>query len=513
MGNHCGAAVAFGEEQMISAGDRVFQRIERIVRRPKEERCERSAAASRVEPRKVDFSMADIRKWTLDEYTYGGKATFNVGIKLVKERIDRPIEEGLAMLKESPADSEGMYFQASVQTKCDDEQWYTVIKRTGAHYMPKAGGEGFIYKRLKYQALPPLEGFACDEHTETILRNFAGKPLGKPLCPGRGHGIADVPGLRMIVQADPCDVSQGMVGDCWLLSAISALAEYKGAIAWLFRKTPGFQRMPSDGPNKYIVTLKDVQRWEDVDIEIDERLCTRAEGTALFGCAPSVDGELWACYLEKAVAVHCGGWDKIDGGKCIAAWRLLVGCRNQYIFEQDAQGMWHAIRDFDPDTQRWADFSNDGHINQVWSSDWPEVGGRGELGQKIAPDDMFRRMLLWEDHDYLMGCATAPGSDKTSVDGMVQGHAYAILQCEQDVAGKGINMIKVRNPWGTGEFQSGIWDDDGPGWAQHPEVKAALKPAKADDGVFWMQQEEFFKYFRKVYLSAESMENILKNFA
>ena len=25
-------------------------------------------------------------------------------------------------------------------------------------------------------------------------------------------------------------------------------------------------------------------------------------------------GELWVPYLEKAVAVHSGGWDKIDGG-------------------------------------------------------------------------------------------------------------------------------------------------------------------------------------------------------
>ena len=31
--------------------------------------------------------------------------------------------------------------------------------------------------------------------------------------------------------------------------------------------------------------------------------------------------------LEKAVAAHCGGWDKIDGGQCTHAWALLTGCQ------------------------------------------------------------------------------------------------------------------------------------------------------------------------------------------
>lgn len=82
---------------------------------------------------------------------------------------------------------------------------------------------------------------------------------------------------------------------------------------------------------------------------IDERLAAKADGSGLLGCSPSEDGELWVPYLEKvrishthclamaikhcasgtpcglscshcsggqALAVHCGGWDKIDGGQC-----------------------------------------------------------------------------------------------------------------------------------------------------------------------------------------------------
>jgi len=311
----------------------------------------------------------------------------------------------------------------------------------------------------------------------------------------------------MILHADPCDVMRGSVGDCWLLSAISAIAEYDRTIAWLFRKTPGLRSMPRERPNTYIVTLKDVETWEDVDIAVDERLCTTSNGDQLFGCSPSVDGELGACYLEKAAAAHCGGWDKIDGGICAAAWRMLLGVRDQYLFERDDEGMWEALRDFDPEKQRWAEFSNSGDISDWWRSVWPEVGGGGRLGEKVSQDDMFRRMALWEDADFLMACGTEAGSDKSKNDGIYYGHAYTILRVEEDVAGSGINMLQVRNPHGKGELETGTWDDDGPGWGRYPEVKVALRPVQVDDGIFWMQQHEFFQHFRTVQLSAACMNN------
>jgi hypothetical protein len=114
-----------------------------------------------------------------------------------------------------------------------------------------------------------------------------------------------------------------------------------------------------DGPNTYTITLWNLEtggEWEEVDIVIDERLASAADGnaprtpphcilthgscaayaardaagTGLLGCSPSLDGELWVCYLEKALAIHCGGWDAIDGGFCTHGWRLLTGCREQY---------------------------------------------------------------------------------------------------------------------------------------------------------------------------------------
>merc|ERR1719238_1789748 len=99
---------------------------------------------------------------------------------------------------------------------------------------------------------------------------YSGVRLSNPLCPGRGQGCADIPKLNVIADVCPDDIAQGGVGDCWLLSAISALAEYDGAITQLFKKTPNLKNMPSSGANQYTITLYDLPSWQPVDVVVDE---------------------------------------------------------------------------------------------------------------------------------------------------------------------------------------------------------------------------------------------------
>ena len=54
-----------------------------------------------------------------------------------------------------------------------------------------------------------------------------------------------------------------------------------------------------------------------------------------------------------------------------------------------------------------------------------------------------------------------------------------------------------------------MWDDDGPGWEQYPQVKQALQPVALDDGIFWVSKQEFFEYFKVVYLCAKDMSGPL----
>ena len=86
-----------------------------------------------------------------------------------------------------------------------------------------------------------------------------------------------------------------------------------------------------------------------------------------------------------------------------------------------------------------------------------------------------------------------------------------MLECVNDVGGTDIDLIKVRNPWGSGEFETGEWDDDGPGWDEHPEFKEILGFEAKDDGIFWVNKSEFFKYYGTIYLSASDMTEFLED--
>ena len=142
----------------------------------------------------------------------------------------------------------------------------------------------------------------------------------KPILPGRGMYVGDELNLsfKLPTGYEPNDISQGYVQNCWLLSAIACLADYDWTISRLFRKTTNLSNadtIPGEKPTMYTVTLFDVKTWSEVDYEIDERLPIRKDkANYLLGAKPSIQNQtLWVCYLEKAVSIHCGGYDKLEG--------------------------------------------------------------------------------------------------------------------------------------------------------------------------------------------------------
>jgi len=291
------------------------------------------------------------------------------------------------------------------------------------------------------------------------------------------------------------------------------LAEFDGAIARLFRKTPSLPALPAEGPNSYTITLWDLPTWKEVDVVVDERLARRADGTGLLGVELSKDGELWGCYLEKAVAAHAGGWDKIDGGQCTHAWAMLTGCREQRTIRREggASSKFRCYGTFNPNEQKWEALTNSPHdgFSGLWPMTWPDVGGGGGLDVLLSEDELFERMCAWDDSNYIMGSGTRDGDDSNTSSGIVDGHAYSVLEVRNDVAGTDVDLVKVRNPWGRGEISDGLWKDDGAGWEQYPQIKAELKPVKADDGIFWVSRSEFFKHFTTLYLCPQDMSKFL----
>ena len=173
-----------------------------------------------------------------------------------------------------------------------------------------------------------------------------------------------------------------------------------------------------------------------IDYKIDERLCAAPPGSGqlqLLASKPSEDGELWVCYLEKALAIHCGGWDKITGGQCTHAWSLLTGCKEQYTIRMNpATGKYACYAKYNPNILKWAPHANSPHDCEktMWRVAWPKVGGGGDLDKELTADELFIKMVAWDEENYIVGAGTGGSSDKNRADGMVDNHGkYRLLYC------------------------------------------------------------------------------------
>ena len=56
-------------------------------------------------------------------------------------------------------------------------------------------------------------------------------------------------------------------------------------------------------------------------------------------------------------------------------------------------------------------------------------------------------------------------------------------------------LVKLRNPWGKGEWK-GDWSDDSYKWTN--KLKRELNYRSDDDGVFFMSYNDFIKYYSDI---------------
>ena len=78
---------------------------------------------------------------------------------------------------------------------------------------------------------------------------------------------------------------------------------------------------------------------------------------------------------------------------------------------------------------------------------------------------LWARLRGWDEHGYIMSCST-PGEDVYTESGrkpgrfdlgLVAGHAYTLIAEKQ--LSTGAQLLKIRNPWGSFEWD-GAWSDN-----------------------------------------------------
>jgi calpain-15 len=238
---------------------------------------------------------------------------------------------------------------------------------------------------------------------------------------------------------DPNDIKQGILPDCWFLSALSCLAERPALIHRLFI---------TDKYNKEgIYKIRICKNGEWHVVTIDDYIPCYYNGGPMFSRGNGE--ELWVMLIEKAYAKMHGSYYSLRFGYTHHGMIDLTGCPTTNIKFPDEKPDYETVEDLAEDIwEQLMDADESGHLI---SGETPGVDEFTEGGGLDSPS------------------------------GLVPGHAYSIIRVHE---GCGVKLLNIRNPWGKYEWD-GEYSDTSDSWTK--ELKKEFKPViDANDGSFWM---------------------------
>ncbi|KAJ4938898.1 hypothetical protein JOQ06_028364, partial [Pogonophryne albipinna] len=239
------------------------------------------------------------------------------------------------------------------------------------------------------------------------------------------------------------DIGQGLVENCWFLASIGALT-FQNDI--LCKVVPLEQTFNGKYCGMFHFRFWRFGRW--VDVIIDDKLPT-IDGRLIFVHSKD-QNEFWPALLEKAYAKVCGSYTDMNAGT-------------------PAEAMM--------------DFTGGVHMSIALSN---------------PPTNLWELICRASQTKSLMGCGTARGETSANAvlpNGLVQGHAYTVTGVQQMMSrGKQINLVRLWNPWGTGEWNRD-WSDRSPLWQTVSSKDREMCLSVADDGEFWMSLEDLCEFY------------------
>ncbi|KAJ0172515.1 hypothetical protein K1T71_011654 [Dendrolimus kikuchii] len=243
----------------------------------------------------------------------------------------------------------------------------------------------------------------------------------------RPHQIHVDPEHRMpwVVFRDPrpSDISQGVLGNCWLLSALAVLAERSALVRGVVVRAE-----PALGA--YQLRLCKDGRW--LTLTVDDMLPANKKGNLVYSQAKRK--QLWVPLIEKAVAKLHGCYEALVSGRAIEGLCTLTGAPCESVSLQ--------------------------------------AGGAGGGAGGGAPLEQLDRDLVWaqllssRQACFLMGASCGGGNMKVDEEeyqrlGLRPRHAYSVLDVVEISVSAGsaaspTRLLRLRNPWGHYTWR-GAW--------------------------------------------------------
>lgn len=248
---------------------------------------------------------------------------------------------------------------------------------------------------------------------------------------------------KIVDKTDPFSIQQGLLGDCYFIAAMVSIAKNKEIVETLFSEPRNNE--------KYAACVTFNFMGKRTPVIVDTTVPVKS-GKAIFAHPAEQETPLWFCLVEKAFAKYHGSYSSIVGGMSHVAFYRLIG-------------------------------------------GWPMIFYLKDLETKemIRNGELWNKLLKWHRKGNFLCAGSNQGSDtQRTKNNIALGHAYTVLQV---VECYGHKMIQLRNTWGRVEW-TGPWSDKSFKWSA--KMKKSLKPTGKEDGIFWMEFNDFVQNYYSV---------------
>lgn len=245
-------------------------------------------------------------------------------------------------------------------------------------------------------------------------------------------------------------IKQGLLGDCWFLCACEALHKNRLLLEKVI--PPGQDSWIQSGCLK--CRFWKFGQW--VEVIIDNRLPCIGRKLCFSRCRS--EEVFWLPLLEKAYAKLHGCYEMLWAGQVAEALVDITG------------GL----------ADRWTVKNyrkNNDHVS------FPEKS-------------KFELMRDLKDKSFIS--CSVHGSNKGFTE-RAEFHAFSVTDVKQidGLKDSYVNLLRIRNMWDR-RCWSGSWQEGGDGWNKVDAAVAAQLQSLAEEGEFWVEEQEFFREFDEV---------------